>query len=65
MLELANSSVFKRSHGQLEQWETKNVYTYALIRVVVHLDKVMVSANYLDEDYLLMVKQKLKNMHKE
>ena len=41
------------------------VKTYAQIRIIGHLDQVVVNSNFKNDDYLRMKKQEIENKHKQ
>lgn len=50
--------------GELEKWTENDVKTYAQIRIIGHLDQVIVNTNYRNDDYLRMKKQEIENKSK-
>jgi len=50
--------------SELEKWSENDVKTYAQIRIIGHLDLVIVSANYKNDDYLRLKKQEIENKTK-
>jgi len=51
--------------GELEKWADNDVKTYAHIRIIGHLDQVIVNANFKNDDYLRMKKQEIENKGKK
>lgn len=51
--------------ADLEKWAENDVKTYAQIRIIGHLDQVIVNANFKNDDYLRMKKQEIENKHKQ
>jgi hypothetical protein len=51
--------------SELEKWADNDVKTYAHIRIIGHLDQVIVNANFKNDDYLRMKKQEIENKHKK
>lgn len=49
---------------ELEKWNDVDVKTYAQIRIIGHLDKIVVNTNYKNDDYLRMKKQEIENKSK-
>jgi hypothetical protein len=50
--------------SELEKWSDVDVKTYAHIRIIGNLDKIVVSTNYKNDDYLRMKKQEIENKSK-
>lgn len=50
--------------SDLEKWPDNDVKTYAQIRIIGHLDQVIVNANFKNDDYLRMKKQEIENKQK-
>eukprot|EP00178_Gracilaria_changii_P017825 TRINITY_DN5082_c0_g1_i1.p1 TRINITY_DN5082_c0_g1~~TRINITY_DN5082_c0_g1_i1.p1 ORF type:complete len:115 (+),score=28.46 TRINITY_DN5082_c0_g1_i1:1352-1696(+) len=50
---------------ELEKWPDADVKTYAHIRIIGHLDQVIVNANFKNDDYLRMKKQEIENKSKK
>lgn len=48
----------------LEKWAENDVKTYGQIRIIGHLDQVIVNANFKNDDYLRMKKQEIENKGK-
>ena len=51
--------------GELEKWSDNDVKTYAQMRIIGHLDQVIVNANFKNDDYLRMKKQEIENKGKK
>ena len=51
--------------GELEKWADNDVKTSAHIRIIGHLDQVIVNANFKNDDYLRMKKQEIENKGKK
>jgi len=51
--------------GEMEKWVENDVKTYAQIRIIGHLDQVIVNANFKNDDYLRMKKQEIENKNKQ
>lgn len=52
-----NKSEVYVKEADLEKWPENDVKTYAQIRIIGHLDQVIVNANFKNDDYLRMKKQ--------
>ena len=50
--------------NDLQKWAENDVKTYAQIRIIGHLDQVIVNANFKNDDYLRVKKQEIENKHK-
>ena len=50
--------------AELEKWSEADVRTYTQIRIIGHLDQVVVNSNYRNDDYLRIKKQDIENKSK-
>lgn len=63
-LKIMNKGEVYMKESDLEKWPENDVKTYSQIRIIGHLDQVIVNANFKNDDYLRMKKQEIENKHK-
>ena len=63
-LKIMNKPEVYVKEAELDKWPENDVKTYAHIRIIGHLDQVIVNANFKNDDYLRMKKQEIENKSK-
>ena len=63
-LKIMNKPEVYVKEAELEKWNEADVRTYTQIRIIGHLDQVVVNSNYRNDDYLRIKKQEIENRGK-